>query len=43
MFGLILYDNHGRGKDTDITKLKGGIVITQIGNVFPIGLCLKRG
>jgi len=41
MFRLIFYDGHGRGKDTDITKLQGGIVITQIGDVFSIGLCLK--
>jgi hypothetical protein len=41
MFGLIFYDGHGRGKDTDIAKLQGGIVITKIRDVFPIGLRLK--
>jgi hypothetical protein len=43
MFGLIFYDGHGRGEDTDIAKLQGGIVITEIRDVFPIGLCLKGG
>jgi hypothetical protein len=41
MFGLIFYDGHGRGEDTDIAKLQGGIVITEIRDVFPIGLRLK--
>jgi hypothetical protein len=43
MFGLIFDDNHRRGEETDITKLQGGVVITHIGDVFPIGLCLKWG
>ena len=41
MFGLVFHDDHGRGKDTHIAKLKGGIMITEIRDVFPIGLCLK--
>ena len=43
MFGLIFYDGHGRGEDTDIAKLQGGVVITEISDVFPIGLRLKGG
>jgi hypothetical protein len=38
MFGLVFHDDHRRGQDTHIAKLKGGVMITQIGNIFSIGL-----